>query len=754
MPEPVYISVILPLKLRWVPSYRVDLPEEGGAAVPVRGTRVSVRFHGRVYVGVVSAVGVTPEVGLSKVLPVEAVEELPPVTEEELALWEFIADYYLCSVGEVYQAAYPSLRLKEEKVALRRKEAAALREVRQRETLGQRLAALELRRDKKMAQILLLKPSGKRYEENKRLYENQLQSLLEQINKVKSSLEALRLVSPSGPGGDRPLFTPENVPQLTNGQQKAKDLILKAFGDNKIALLNGITGSGKTEIYVSLALDVLASGKSVLYMVPEIAMTCQLEYRLRQFFGERLLCCSSLMTPAARRDVAYALADGPYVLLGTRSSIFLPHRNLGLVVVDEEHESSYKQDSLTPRYHGRDCAVKLGSIHGCPVLLGSATPSLESIFNCMSGRYVEVDLKERYWGDVSSELEVIDTIAERRKRGMVGSFSRKLIAHMHDALEAGEQVLILRGRRSYSPLVQCGECGSIPKCPHCNVSLSFHKDRNALICHYCGYSEQYHVQCAECGGNRVFLGSGTQRVEEEVSQLFPQARVARLDGDSLSSAQAVVKAFSDGEVDILVGTQIIAKGFDFGRLSLVAVLQSDTLLGQEDFRADERAFQLLGQLRGRAGRRGRGSLFVIQTSQPSHPVYGMLDDAPSFVNGELLARRDFNYPPFVRMVCLTVRGNDPETTSRNALALASALRREFASGRAADKAGTGAAPVITGPCAPPVDKVADEFIRQVRISFRRDASLAFRKRRLKAAVEAFEADRSFSGRIVIDVDPI
>lgn len=759
MSEKTYISVILPLPLKWFPCYSV--PEDAVGRI-VRGSRVTVRFASRAYVAVVRAVGVVPDVDSSKVRPVEAVEDLAPVSGQELELWQFISDYYLCSVGEVYLAAYPSFNLKRERAVL----AGKLREEERRRKriaeLEDRLRRTEGRISRKKEQLSLLKPSSKVYGRDKELYERQLSALNGSALGIRAELDSLKpsgtatgtsMMADSGTAGF-PEKAAEGLPLLSPAQEKAAAEIREAFSGNRIALLDGVTGSGKTEIYATLASEVLGKGKSVLYLVPEIAMSFQLECRLRKYFGQSLLVCSSSVPDSERYGVASSLRMGPHVVLGTRSAIFLPFGSLGLVVVDEEHDTSLKQDSMAPRYNGRDCAVKLGSIHGCPVLLGSATPSFESLYNCYAGRYAHVRLGTRFFGDDESRLELIDTAAERRKRGMVGSISRKLISHIRAALDSGGQVLVLRGRRSYSPLVQCGDCGRIPRCPHCNVPLCYHKDRDALLCHYCGFREGFAVRCPDCGGDRIFIGSGTQKVEEEIAALFPKARVARLDGDSLSSAQSVLRDFAEGGIDILVGTQMVSKGLDFGNVSLVAVVQSDTLLGMEDFRADERAFQLLRQLRGRGGRRGRPSLFVIQTSQPSHPVYGRLGDADLFVNDELLVRKAFSYPPFVRLVCVTVRGKDSRAVEADARAAAAEFAAALGAGSPAPGPVGSAAAAVSGPCPPPVDKVAGEYLRQIRISLPRDASLGKRKNLIRDVAERLESKRGFASRIIIDVDPI
>ena len=451
-------------------------------------------------------------------------------------------------------------------------------------------------------------------------------------------------------------------------------------------------------------------------------------------------------------------------MLGTRSSIFLPHHDLGVVIVDEEHDSSYKQDAPAPRYNGRDTALMLAKLNRADVVLGSATPSLESLYNCKTGKMAYVRLSERYFGAEDSDVEIIDTIAERRKRGMKGSFSYKLIERINKVLSDGGQILLLRARRAYSPAVQCVSCGDIPRCPHCNVPLSYHRQEGVLMCHYCGWRTPFDAKCGKCGGALEPVGAGTQKIEEEAAALFPSARIARLDSDTASAAgreNEIIREFSRKKIDILVGTQIIAKGFDFDGLSMVAVIGADSLVGQQDFRADERSVQLLEQFRGRCGRRGEKGLFVIQTAQPSHPVYRVfvrLDengvDVKSLMDNMLSERFQFGYPPFSRIVKIIVKDTDEGRLDRMSFALAGALRSRFGVPVAGFVQGSNAGITVTGPFAPPVDKQSDSFIRDIRVSLRKDKSLASNKSALASTVSSFEAQYSYAGHVALDVDPL
>ena len=570
-----YLKVILPLKLDWEPCY--SYAPADGTAVPEIGSRVNVRFAGRRYIGVVSGKDIVPEIEASRIQRIIGVEDgIAPITEAELKLWRFVSDYYMCTVGEVCKAAYPSLKNDGELVLSRGR-------LRNEERIRRKNEALAAKRERLEAMV----------ERRKALYDKAVrpetkEKYLAALTRAEEELRSLPLRIDSGAAVSGPEGTVTGrLPSLSAAQRNCLEEIGKFFSSGTPALLHGATGSGKTEIYITLAADPLAAGKSVLYLIPEIAVSRQLGNRLAEVFGERLVQFHSRMTSSARSHAV--VRSGNCIVLGTRSAVFLPFIDLGLVIVDEEHDNSYKQETPAPRYNGRDTAMMLARIHGASLVMGTATPSLESLYNCRTGRLGKVLLQERYFGEDRTEVEIVNTSEERRKRGMRGSFSYRLIDRMKEALGSGGQILLLRSRKSYSPAVQCSKCGRIPRCPHCDVSLSWHKDEGRLRCRYCGWSEPFNAVCNACGGHFEPLGAGTQRVEEEVAELFPQARVARLDGDLGPGGDEVVRDFSQGRIDILVGTQIVAKGFDFARLSLVAVLQADSLLGFQDFRADEKA---------------------------------------------------------------------------------------------------------------------------------------------------------------------
>ena len=738
-----YLKVILPLKLDWEPCYSVLPGTEGG--VPSVGTRVSVRFAGRQYVGVVSESDVTPDIELTKIQRIIRVEDgISPVTEAEMRLWRFVSDYYLCPVGEVYKAAYPSLKNDGEMIRSRER-------LRAEERLRRMNAALAAKRERLEAAV----------ERRRAMYEKAVrpetrEKYLEALTKAENELNALPLEIAAQ--DDSRSYTRLPLPSLSLAQQTCLEQIRGFFSKKSPVLLDGVTGSGKTEVYISLAANVLDSGRSVLYMIPEIAVSKQLGNRLKEVFGSQLALFHSGMSASARSLAVEKVRMGNCIVLGTRSSVFLPFMDLGLVIVDEEHDNSYKQETPAPRYSGRDTAMMLARFHGADLLLGTATPSLESLYNCRTGRLAKVMLRERYFGDDRTVVEIVNTAEERRKRGMKGSFSYKLIDRMKEALKGGGQILLLRSRKSYSPAVQCSRCGKIPRCPHCDVSLSWHRDEGRLKCHYCGWNQPFNAVCPDCGGHLEPLGAGTQRVVEEVSMLFPDARVARIDGDMISGSageEAVIRDFSQGLIDILVGTQIVTKGFDFARLSLVAVLQADSLLGFQDFRADEKALQILEQFRGRVGRRGQRGLFLIQTATPEHPVYKYVaseqrsDDLAETILAERFA---FGYPPFSRIIQITLRDSDEGSATSLAAALARAIRCEFGiSGLVRNQADQVS---VLGPYAPAVDKVSNLYIRLIRVSMMKNQTLMDNKRRLASLVSDFGKENRCSAQLSLDVDPL
>ena len=754
MPEKKkYVSVILPLKLDWLPCYSVPAEEEIRS-----GDRVKVVFANKSYSGIIAGCDIRPDTDPARIKDVTYVDRnLSPVTQEEIRLWKMVADYYLCSVGEVFKAAYPALKISREEALARRLESERARRRKTIEGIRLKIARLEDNLDKKKKKL-------EESEKSSRKKEKTVARLIEDIGKINEMIIGLKgwleEISAAGPVSGTGIGPEDREDQgteirLTEAQETTYRQALEAFGEGKPVLIKGVTGSGKTEIYLKLARKAMSEGKNVLYLVPEIAVSRQLRERLHAIFGDRVLTFHSEETAAARRNTAEKIrrseSDGRrYIIIGTRSAIFLPHTCLGLIVVDEEHDSSYKQDSPAPRYNGRDVAVMLATIHGCPLVMGSATPSLESVFNAGCGKYAMLNLDTRFYRAREAAVEIIDTSAERRKNGMTGSFSKKLVSMMEKTLQDGEQVLILRARRAFSPVLQCPECGEILKCPHCNVSLSLHKNPDRMMCHHCGYSAAFDPHCPKCGAVMHGLGSGTQKIEEETQALFPGARIGRLDSDT-SGPQAVdiINKFNAGETDILIGTQIVSKGFDFPGLTLAAVIAADSLLGIQDFRADEKAFQILEQLRGRCGRREKQGVFMIQTNQPDHPVYRQLAEGngDSFYRILMSERSEFGYPPFTRIMNLSIKDEDETRVELLSARLSGVLKTVLSET-------AGAIPdMVSDPFRPPVDRISGNHIRIIRLTLKKDRHLHDMKRLAARTVSEFEKKARCQGHVTIDVDP-
>ena len=663
-----YVDVILPLKLRNPLTYRLRKGME-----PVVGAWVKVPLRGHSALGVAVCLrdSAPSGINLSKMEEVEELPDKPAVSTEELKFWESIADYYLCTVGEVFKAACNAGLQKQ-----------------------------------------LLRPEKSRRHKKK-------------------------------------VFAESPLSQLSDKQQKALSQIRAGFEIHRPVLLHGTTGSGKTEIYLHLAAEQLEQGRDVLYLVPEIAISKQLQQRIEAVFGNRLMVFHSGATVPQRYRVIDTLRrdPAPRIVLGTRSAVFLPFRRLGLVVIDEEHDRSYKQDDTAPRYNGRDAALMLAAHRNAEVLLGSATPSCEALYNVETHKFSLASLPHRFHGGNEARIEIIDTAKARRLGNMQGSFSRKLLKDMAATLESGRQILVFRSRRAYAPTVHCEACGEVVKCPHCNVAMSYHRFNNSLSCHYCGYRRPYTLRCPSCGELALAeRGAGTERLEEELKEAFPGRRTERFDADTTESKTAqeqLISDFAAGRIDILTGTQMITKGFDFEKLAMVVIVSADSLFAMQDFRSDERAFQLLTQLMGRSGRRGEQGRIVIQTFQPDHPVLQRLlqADPQAAPSTALLAeRKAFAYPPYVRMISITVKDHY-EGRVWNVCRLIKEAAQDIGISD------------IAGPLTPAVDVVADRHIAQFWIKLPRNRTLSSAKHALYERIE--QIDREFKGHtsIVIDVDP-
>lgn len=543
----------------------------------------------------------------------------------------------------------------------------------------------------------------------------------------------------------------ESLNPLTGAQQAAYEKILDAFRQHETCLLHGATSSGKTELYIHLIDQVLRAGRQVLYLLPEIAVTTQITERLARVFGDRLLVYHSKFSDNERVEVWNRLLhDGnPLVVLGVRSALFLPFKDLGLIIVDEEHEGSYKQQDPAPRYHARSSALVLANMHAGKTLLGSATPSLDSYFNALAGKFALVELKERYGGALPPEVVAVDTRELKRKKIMKHPlFSPPLVAEMEKSLAAGEQVILFQNRRGFAPMMECRACGWVPRCTNCDVSMTFHKRQGLLVCHYCGYSIRPPQQCPSCGADDFqFFGFGTEQVEESTRQLFPSARVVRMDLDTARTRTAYERIIGDFEqqrTDILIGTQMISKGLDFAHVGVVGILHADGLMNYPDFRAHERAFQLMVQVSGRAGRRDRRGKVILQTAQPEHPLIQMVAQGAyrEMADWQLAERSQFRYPPYFRLIVMVLRSRS-ETLVHDLSRIHAEQLRKMLGDR------------VLGPVTPPVAFVQSLHIRKIVLKIEIAAAIQpVRDILLRAAQETAARYPDFAKLLVhYDVDP-
>ena len=819
-----FVEVLVPLAVAGTFTYRV--PEHMGELAV--GSRVLVPFGRRkMYTAIVLLSHDKEPVGYQVKEVAAVLDEKPVLRHPQLKLWQWIADYYLCNLGEVYKAALPSgLKVESETFIsvnpdyeesvddrLGDRERVVLDFTAQRgrvmitdiardtgfknvEGVVHRLldrgvvivaeravdnykpktvqcvtlasdrddeSALHawfdsLRRARKQEQLLLafldLSQWLQRVAEPKEVTVEQLLARADVTRPVlRDAVKRgiFNIYKKEINRFDNVSQKLDDLPQLSPEQKRALGEIHAGLRQKPVALLHGVTSSGKTSIYMHLIADALAQGKQVLYLVPEIALTTQLTQRLQKVFGDRLLIYHSKFTDNERVDIWKRLlhTKEPMVVIGVRSSVFLPYANLGLVIVDEEHDASYKQQDPAPRYNGRNAALVLARMHGAKSLLGSATPSLESYHNARQGKYALVSLLERYEGIEMPEVKVIDTRKARKKFEMRGLFSDELVSDCRQALRQGEQVILFQNRRGYSPMVRCKECGWVPSCENCDVSLTYHKHVNSLTCHYCGHTVSLPQLCPACGLPGIeIIGYGTERIEDDIDAVFPDEKISRMDLDttrSKSSYDRIIDEFSRRQTNILVGTQMVTKGLDFDGVSIVGVLNADTMIRFPDFRAAERAFDMLEQVAGRAGRAHKRGTVVVQTSEPEHPVIGFVcsHDYDAFFNYELAERQRYHYPPFVKIINIYLKHADNAVVNDLALRYSNMMRQVFG-------------PRVLGPEAPFVARVQKLYIRQIVLKVENEASMPKVKQILRNLYEQLiEVDsRMKAARLYFDVDPV
>lgn len=537
---------------------------------------------------------------------------------------------------------------------------------------------------------------------------------------------------------------------LNTSQQQAFDAILASFEEKNVCLLHGVTSSGKTEIYIHLIQKVIDSGKQVLYLLPEIALTTQITERLQRVFGDKLGIYHSKFSDAERVEIwrKQLGGNGYQVILGVRSSVFLPFEHLGLVIVDEEHENTYKQQDPAPRYHARNAAIILASMYGAKTLLGTATPSIETYYNAVSGKYGFVELAERYKDIQLPEIMPVDIKELARKKRMSGQFSPMLLEKIRVALENKEQIILFQNRRGFAPMIECRTCGWVPRCKNCDVSLTYHKGINQLTCHYCGYTYQVPKSCPACGGVEMMnRGFGTEKVEDDIKLIFPEATVARMDLDTTRTRAAyerIIADFEGGKTDILIGTQMVSKGLDFDHVSVVGILNADTMLNYPDFRSYERAFQLMAQVAGRAGRKNKRGLVVLQTKSIEHPIIHQViqNDYQTMYESQLAERQLFKYPPYYRLIYVYLKNRKEDLLGLMARTMAEKLRAVFGNR-------------ILGPDNPPVARVQTLYIKKIVIKIEANASMKkIRDQLLRVQREMVEDERFRSLIVYYDVDPM
>ena len=706
----MYADIILPVPLNELFTYSVPAGLEH-LAVP--GARVYIPFgKSRRLTGLIVRTHSNKPTGHETKEILSVLDDTrPSVLPQQLKLMEWIRKYYMCTPGDVFKAALPS--------GLRPDSSS-------REQIYKPRIAVFVRRGQNPDPEF-----GKTAVKQKELFERFLElSGIEEdgaqtrpVTK-RALMEGCRNTSAFNALLDNGIIETYEVetgrlPEfkgslcepapLSAAQQDALDKIHQSFKSKNVCLLHGVTSSGKTEIYIHLIKEQIKKGKQVLYLLPEIALTTQIEHRLQRVFGNDMCVYHSRCRDNIRVEVWNRLTgDNPYkLILGARSAVMLPLQNPGLVIVDEEHEPSFKQEDPAPRYHGRNTAIMLASIYGAKTLLGSATPALESYSNAVSGKYGLVTLTERYKGIRMPEIKIVDTYELRRKKYMQGLFSPQLIESIRVALENKRQVILFHNRRGYAGTVECPDCGWVQKCDCCDVSLTFHKSLNTATCHYCGRNYRVPAVCPQCSSNRLrSRGFGTEKIEEEVAGLFPGARTARLDLDSAKAGyESILEDFQEGRTDILIGTQMVSKGLDFDKVSVVGILQADSMLSYPDFRSTERGYQLMAQVAGRAGRKDVPGEVIIQTRQPDAPVMNLVrsNDYESFYHNQMEERHDFSYPPYTRIITVTVKGQQPDDVDRTALI----MRNELAIQLGEDK--------VLGPDAPPVSRIQYRYIRRITV---------------------------------------
>ena len=759
----LYVDVLLPLPLEGLFTYAV--PKEIEAQVRF-GMRLVVPL-GRSKTYVALAIKVheeKPSFNVKSVL--EVMDDEPVLTASQFKLWKWIADYYMSPLGEVYNAAMP-LGLKQRDGFKPKMETYITLTPTYRNEQALHIALDQLARSPKQQKVFIDYLTLSHWDEfpNEKVerqrsevsrdelmnYSHCTSTVMKNLVERKMLMTYEKEVGRLNHAGEPHL---DQVKTLNEAQQEAYNQILFSFLSKNVTLLHGVTSSGKTEIYIHLIKQALERHEQVLYLLPEIALTVQIRERLQKVFGSRMGIYHSKYSDAERVEIwKKQLSSNPYdVILGARSAVFLPFQKLGLIIIDEEHETSFKQQDPAPRYHARSVAImmaaKMGQGTDCKVLLGTATPSMESYYNAVNGKYGLVTLNSRYQDIRLPEIKIVDIKDLQRRKMMQGPFSPLLLGSIKKALAAGEQVILFQNRRGFAPMIECRQCGWVPHCTNCDVSLTYHKNIQQLTCHYCGYTYQVPEVCPCCGSTELKgRGYGTEKIEDQIMEIFPEARVARMDLDTTrtrSAYERIISDFSAGRTNLLIGTQMVSKGLDFDKVSVVGILNADTMLNYPDFRAYEHAFMMMAQVSGRAGRKGKQGLVLLQTKSPQLPVISQVvhNDYAGFFRDLLEERRQFHYPPFYHLIYIYLKHRQNATVNEAAIEMGNRLRQWFGER-------------VLGPDKPSIAKVKQMNIRKIVLKLENGIDLKrVREYLLMAQRQMLQDTRYNSLQVYYDVDPL
>ena len=767
-----YANIILPLPLDGYFTYSV--PDALASRVQ-NGMRVTVPLgKSKTYVGIVAEYPVdvpkpADEVAQQGKKKIEykniadVLDDTPILLPQQLRLWKWIADYYMSPIGDVYKAALPS-GLKAEDGFRPRTELFIRLADKYRDEQALTLLISSMKRAAKQLDVLMtylrltgvdniehLLPETELREVTREELMNESHASIAVIRSLQEKMILVTYEKEVGRLNHNIAPHPEKIKPLNEAQTEAYNHILVQMMGHPVTLLHGVTSSGKTEIYIHLIQKAINEHKQVLYLLPEIALTVQITERLKAVFGNRLGIYHSKYSDAERVEIwKKQLSSNPYdVILGARSAVFLPFHRLGLVIIDEEHEQSFKQQDPAPRYHARSAAIVLAQMYaGAKTLLGTATPSMESYYNAKQGKYGLVELSRRYKDIQLPSIEVVDMKDLYRRKMVSGPFSPRLLSAVRGALERGEQAILFQNRRGFAPMIECRQCGWVPKCPNCDISLTYHKSMNYLSCHYCGYTMKVPEQCPCCESKDIRgRGYGTEKIEDEIRSIFPEARIARMDLDTTHTRNAyerLINDFSTGKNNLLIGTQMVTKGLDFGKVSVVGILNADSMLNYPDFRAYEQAFMMMSQVSGRAGRKGKRGEVILQTKTPDLPViqYVVHNDYPTFFKELLDERCEFHYPPFYHLVYVYLKHRDENIVNTAGVELGSRLRDIFGAR-------------VLGPDKPAVARVKTLSIRKIVLKLENGIDYPRVRQYLRGALEAMMKDKRYGAlQVYYDVDPL